>query len=75
MTISCEIVFERNPLKVFYSGQRLCGYVHLALKNHQDIRGIHVTLNGVALVSWKHGRATQKYTEHCLSHQTSVLGK
>ncbi|XP_031636734.1 arrestin domain-containing protein 1-like [Contarinia nasturtii] len=75
MTILCEIVFERNPLKVFYSGRPLCGYVHLELKNHQDIHGIHIKLNGIALASWKIGQTIQRYTEDCLNYQTCILGE
>lgn len=74
MAISCEIVFERNPTKVFYLGQTLCGYVHLCLKDHQDIHGIHVKLDGIALANWKIGRAIRQCTENCLSNQMSILG-
>lgn len=74
MTISCEIVFVRNPTKVFYLGQPLRGYVHLAVKSQQDVHGIHVKLSGVAVANWKIGRAIRRCTEDCLNHQISIIG-
>lgn len=74
MSISCEIVFVRNPTKVFYLGQPLRGYVHLAVKSEQDVHGIHVKLSGVTVANWKIGRATRRCTEDCLNHQTSIIG-
>lgn len=74
MSVSCEIVFIRNPTKVFYLGQPLRGYVHLAVKNQQDVHGIHVKLSGVSVANWKIGRAIRRCTEDCLNYQTSIIG-
>lgn len=74
MTFPCEIVFHRNPTKVFYSGQNLRGYVHLSLKSEQDIRSIHVYLNGIVLASWEIGRAFRRCKEDCLSLQNCIIG-
>lgn len=74
MTFSCEIIFNRNPAKVFYTGQILRGYIHLALKNQQYIRGIDVHLNGIVLASWQIGRAFRRCKEDCLNVHKNIIG-
>lgn len=42
MTATCEFFeFFQNPLKVFYAGQLLSGYVKLTLTKEKTIRGMN----------------------------------
>lgn len=52
MSISCEIDFERNPLKVIHSGQQLNGIVRLKFRKKKKVRGIYIRLYGGAYASW-----------------------
>ncbi|XP_031621717.1 arrestin domain-containing protein 17-like [Contarinia nasturtii] len=52
MSISCEIDFERNPLKVIHSGQQLRGIVSLKFKKQKKVCGIYIRLYGGAYASW-----------------------
>lgn len=74
MTISCEIVFERNSAKEFYSGQYLRGFIHLALKTQQNIHSLHVKLHGIAHARWKIGHDYRQFKEDCINHQMTIIG-
>lgn len=71
MTAFCEIIFEQNPKKVFYTGQSVCGSVHLTLYNEQDVKAINVKING-AVITICHSSNIGK---NCLTGDLEVLGK
>lgn len=50
MPTTCEINFENNPKKVFFSGQKLHITVRLTLTEEMKIRGVYIQLRGTAHV-------------------------
>lgn len=40
MTITCKIVYENNPHKVFYSGQNVTGYIELKITEPTKVKGM-----------------------------------
>lgn len=50
MPTTCEIHFENNPKKVFFSGQKLNITVRLMLTEEIKVRGIYIQLRGTAHV-------------------------
>lgn len=50
MPTTCEINFENNPRKVFFSGQKLHITVRLMLTEEIKVRGIYIQLRGTAHV-------------------------
>lgn len=71
MTAFCEIIFEQNPKKVFYTGQSVCGSVHLTLYNEQDVKAINVKINGAAITICH----SSNIGKNCLTGDLEVLGK
>lgn len=49
---TCEIEFENNPMRVFFSGQIMRGTVHLKLAKQKQVRRIYIHLYGGAYASW-----------------------
>lgn len=52
MSIYCEILLKNND-NVFYSGQLLCGIVHLTLTEESTVRRISVRIFGRSYVYWR----------------------
>lgn len=48
----CAIEFENNPAKVYYSGQLICGIVHLTLNEKKKVHDVSVKVFGKAYVCW-----------------------
>lgn len=71
MTAFCEIIFENNPKKVFYTGQSVRGSIHLTLYNDQDVNYINVKINGVAITICH----SSNIGKNCLSSGLDVSGK
>lgn len=74
MSLQCDVIFDKNPTKVFYVGQTVRGYVRLVVKKLQIFRGIRVKICGKAVAKWQLKRAIRQCEEECLNHQMSVLG-
>lgn len=55
MSITCEIDFENNPMKVIYARRSLCGTVKLHLNSKKDVRGVYIRIRGVAFCHWTEG--------------------
>lgn len=73
--LQCNVIFDKNPSKVFYVGQSLRGYVRLSVKCEQIIGGVYVKISGKANAKWQFKQAIRQSQEECLSHQMSVLGE
>lgn len=73
MVIACEIVFDKNPNKVFQSSGYVTGYVRVTPKKEQVVRGIYVKIIGVTTTRWELGRIVRCSKEEFLVHQMSVL--
>lgn len=54
MKTTCEVQFENNPSRVFYSGQLMRGTVYLT--NEENIRRVYLTITGDAFARWSEGR-------------------
>lgn len=50
MPTTCEINFEENPKRIFFSGQKLHVTVRLKLTEEIKVRGVDIHLRGVAYV-------------------------
>lgn len=74
MALSCDIIFNKNPTKVYYTGQSLRGYVHLTLDREQDVCSVAIRISGIAIAKWQHGRAIRRCKQDCLSHQMNLIG-
>lgn len=70
MAISCDIFFDKNRHKVFYTGQSLYGLIRLTLKSDQNIRGIFVKINGAAITICR----ADNFGEDCLNDRMEVIG-
>lgn len=70
MAISCEILFEKNPKRVFYTGRSLHGSIRITLKNDKHIRGIFVKINGAAITICK----ADNFGEDCLNDRLEIIG-
>lgn len=71
MTITCEILFDKNAKRVFYTGRSLYGSVRLILKNDQNIRGIFVKINGAAITICR----ADNFGEDCLNDRMEIIGE
>lgn len=73
MVIACEIIFDKNPNKIFQSSGYLTGYVQVTPRKEQVVRGIYVKIIGVTTTRWELGRIVRCSKEEFLEHQMSVL--
>lgn len=48
----CAIEFENNSAGVFYSGQSICGIVHLRIDERKKVRSVFVKIFGKSYVRW-----------------------
>lgn len=71
MAILCEIFFDKNPKKVFYTGRSLYGSIRLTLKNDQNVRGIFVKINGAAITICR----ADNFGEDCLNDRIEIIGE
>lgn len=71
MTISCEILFERNPKAIFYAGSVLYGQLRLILKNDKNIRGIFAKINGASITICK----AENFGEDFLKDRIEIIGE
>ncbi|XP_031636735.1 arrestin domain-containing protein 1-like [Contarinia nasturtii] len=71
MTISCEILFEKNSKAVFYAGRSLYGSIRLTLTNDENIRGIFVKINGAAITICK----AENFGEDFLKDRIEIIGE
>lgn len=69
MPISCEIIFEKNPNKVFYAGRSLHGSIRLTLTSDRNVRGIFVKIDGSAKTICK----ADNFGENCLNDRIEVI--
>lgn len=74
LTLPCDVIFNKNPTKVFYTGQSLRGYVRLTLEREQDVCSIAIRITGVAIAKWQHRRAIRRCKQDCLNHQMILIG-
>lgn len=70
MAIKCEILFEKNPKRVFYAGRSLYGSIRLTLTNDKNVRGIFVKINGAAITICK----ADNFGEDCLNDRLEIIG-
>lgn len=70
MAFSCEILFEKNPKRVFYTGRSLYGSIRITLKNDKNIRSIFVKINGAAITICK----ADNFGEDCLNDRLEIIG-
>lgn len=54
-TITCDIDFENNPIKVVSAGQSIRGTVRLNLPEIKILHGIYIQICGSAFVHWTEG--------------------
>lgn len=52
METTCEIEFENNPAKVFYSGTVLRGVATLSLPSARTVNSIYFHFDGRAAAQW-----------------------
>lgn len=69
MAIACEILFDKNPNRVFYTGRSLYGSIRITLKNDKNIRGIFVKINGAAITICK----ADNFGEDCLNDRLEII--
>lgn len=78
MSVSCEIDFENNPMRVVSAGQLIRGTVHLILPEIKIVRGVYIQINGSALVRWTEGSGENQKefsgTEEYLNELTYFVG-
>ncbi|XP_055306083.1 arrestin domain-containing protein 15-like [Sitodiplosis mosellana] len=70
MGILCEILFDKNPKRIFYTGQSLHGSIRITLKNDKYVRGIFVKINGAAITICK----ADNFGEDCLNDRLEIIG-
>lgn len=64
MQTSCDIEFENNPTKVFYSGQQIRGTVKLSHAETHPWCEMFIRIKGEGYVKWDEGSgsSTKTYT-------------
>lgn len=67
----CAFEFADNPTKVYYSGQLICGIVHLTLNENMKTKNIFANVIGKAYVRWIEYMMV-KITEHTKAKKFSL---
>lgn len=74
MSLHCKVIFPKNPLNVFYTGQSVRGYVQLSVGEEQPVSSIQIEIGGVAISKLKQNNRTKVHREDCFDHRISILG-
>lgn len=75
MSLKCKVLFPKNALNVFYTGQTVRGYVQLSVEEEQPVSSIEIQISGVAISKLKQNNRTKVHREDCFNHRISILGK
>lgn len=71
MSISCNIFFDKNRQKVFYTGRSLHGLIRVTLQSDQNVRGIFVKINGAAITICR----ADNFGQDCFNDRMEVIGE
>lgn len=74
MSLHCKVIFPKNPLNVFYTGQAVRGYVQLSVEQEQSVSSIQIEIAGVAISKLKRNHRNKVHREDCFNHRISILG-
>lgn len=75
MSLTCKVIFLKNLLNVFYTGQLVRGYVQLTAEQEQLVSGIQIEIFGIAITKMKQNNAIKLHQEDCFNHRINLLGK
>lgn len=75
MSLHCKVIFPKNPLNVFYTGQSVRGYVQLSVEQKQPVSSIRIEISGIVISKLKENNAMKVHHEDCFNHRISILGK
>lgn len=75
MSMTCDIVFEDNPMKVVYAGQRLRGTVRLNLMDKITVRSVYIRISGKVFAQWQYTQTSTVFIkETCLDERLQLAG-
>lgn len=74
MSLNCKVIFPKNPLHVFYTGQSVKGYVQLSVEQDQPVSSIQIEISGVAISRLKQSNRVKVHRDDCFNHRISILG-
>lgn len=74
MSLHCKVIFARNPLNVFYSGQTVRGYVQLLAAQDDSVSSIRIEIDGIAITKFKQNDTIRVYRKDFFHHHLSVIG-
>lgn len=69
-----KVIFPRNPLNVFYTGQTVRGHVQL-LSVDRTVSSIQIKIDGIAMTKLKENKAIKVYRDEFFNQKICVLGK
>lgn len=74
MSLHCKVIFPKNPLNVFYTGQTVRGYVQLTVEEEQPVSAIRIEITGIAISKLKRNNVNKVHRVDCFNHRISILG-